>query len=118
MCQYLIFLAKVVRSRPRQVHNHFNIKLQHRTKMTSSEEINRYKGKVDERPIRVDHGLMEESEGSSVDGVSHEKYFRTFGGLGMSSNASILCSTKFHHRGGGRYNRILLLVRKQSETFV
>ena len=40
----------------------------------SSEENNGYKDKIDERPIRVDHGLIgkRESEGSSVDGVSHE----------------------------------------------
>ena len=43
--------------------------------MTSSEVNNGYKDKIDERPIRVDHGLIgkEKSEGSSADGVSHEK---------------------------------------------
>ena len=48
----------------------------------SSEGINKYKDKVDERPIRVDHGLMgeRESEGSSVDGVSHEDIFEFLGG--------------------------------------
>ena len=51
---------KVVRSRPRQVHHHFNTKIQYRTKMTSLEGTNRYKDRVDERPIRVDHGLMGE----------------------------------------------------------
>ena len=42
--------------------------------MTSSEGNNGYKDKIDERPIRVDHGLIGkgESEGSSVGGVSHE----------------------------------------------
>ena len=80
--EYLIFPMKVVRSRPRQVHHHFNIKIQYRTKMTSSEGTNKYKDKVDERPIRVDHGLMgeRESEGSSVDGVSHEDISEFLGG--------------------------------------
>ena len=42
--------------------------------MTSSEGNNGYKDRIDERPMRVDHGLIgkRESEGSSVDGVSHE----------------------------------------------
>ena len=79
--EYLMFLTKVVRSRPRQVH-HINIKIQYRTKMTSSEGTNTYKDKVDERPIRVDHGLVgeRESEGSSVDGVSHEDISEFSGG--------------------------------------
>ena len=80
--EYLIFLTKVVRSRPRQVHHHFNTKISYRTNMTSSEGTNRYKDKVDERPIRVDHGLIgeRESEGSSVDGVSHEDISEFLGG--------------------------------------
>ena len=50
--------------------------------MMSSEEINKYKDKVDERPIRVDHSLMgrRESEGSSVDGVSHGDISEFLGG--------------------------------------
>ena len=50
--------------------------------MTSLQGINKYKDKVDERPIRVGHGLMGEieSEGSSVDGVSHEDISEFLGG--------------------------------------
>ena len=72
-CVYLEFVTKIVRGRPRPFHYHFNTKIQYRIKMTSSEETNKYKDKVDERPIRVDHSLMgrRESEGSSVDGVFH-----------------------------------------------
>ena len=75
---------KVVRGRPRPFHHHFNTKIQYRVKMTSSIETNKYKDKVDERPIRVDHSLMgrRESEGSSVDGVSHEDISEFWGGSG------------------------------------
>ena len=50
--------------------------------MTSSEGIDTYREKIDERPIRVDHGLVgkRESEGSSVDGVSHEDISELLGG--------------------------------------
>ena len=50
--------------------------------MMSSVGTSRYKDKVDKRPIRVDHGLMgeRESEGSSVDGVSHEDISEFLGG--------------------------------------
>ena len=73
---------KVVRSRPRHIHLHFNTKTQYRTNMTSSEGTNMYKEKVYERPIRIDHGLIgeRESEGSSVDGISHEDISEFLGG--------------------------------------
>ena len=50
--------------------------------MTSSEGIDTCRERVDERPIRVDHGLIgeRESEGSSVDGVSHEDISEFLGG--------------------------------------
>ena len=65
---------KVVRGRLRPFCHYFNTGIQYRIKMMSLEETNKYKDKVDEGPIRVDHSLMgrRESEGSSVDGVSHE----------------------------------------------
>ena len=93
--------CKVVRSRPRQVHHHFNIKLQHRTKMTSSEEINRYKDKVDERPIRVDHGLMGESEGSSVDRISPEDISELLGGSECPQMHPFCVLLNFTTEGGG-----------------
>ena len=54
--------------------------------MTSSEEINKYKDRSDERPIRVDHSLMgrKESEGSSVDVVSQEAITEFLGGFERS----------------------------------
>ena len=81
-CVYLRFITKVVRGRPRPFHHYFNTKIQYRIKMMSSEETNKYKDKTDKRPIRVDHSLMgrRESEGSSVDGVSHEDTMEFLGG--------------------------------------
>ena len=51
----------------------------------SSEEINKYKDRSDERPIRVDHSLMgrKESEGSSVDGVSQEDITEFLGDVAL-----------------------------------
>ena len=79
-CEHLTFLMKVVRSRPRYFHLNPKMKLPHKTNMTSSEGTSTYRDKVDERPIRVDHGLIgeRESEGSSVDGVSHEDVSELF----------------------------------------
>ena len=73
---------KVVRSRPRYFHLNLKTKLPHRTNMTSSEGTGTHRDKIDERPIRVDHGLVgeRESEGSSVDGVSHEDVSELFRG--------------------------------------
>ena len=87
-CVYLEFVTKIVRGRPRPFHHHFNTKIQYRIKMASSEETNKYKDKVDERPIRVDHSLMgrRESEGSSVDGVSHEDIAEFLGDLKVLKN--------------------------------
>ena len=54
--------------------------------MMSSEGIETYREKIDERPIRVDHGLVgeRESEGSSVDGVSHKDISELLGGSEVS----------------------------------
>ena len=82
ICEYLTFLMKVVRSRPIHFHLNFKTKLPHKTNMMSSEGTDTYREKVDERAIRVDHGLIgeRESEGSSVDGVSHEDVSELFRG--------------------------------------
>ena len=56
------------------------MKLPHKTNMMSSEGTSTHKDKGDEKPIRVDHGLIgeRESEGCSVDGVSHEDVSELF----------------------------------------
>ena len=99
--KYLIFLMKVVRSRPRQVHHHFNIKIQYRTKMMSSEGINKYKDKVDERPFRVEKRKRKRKVKEVVLMEYPMRIFQNFWGIWRSSNASILGFTEFHHRKGG-----------------
>ena len=70
--------------------------------MTSSEGTSTYRDKVDERPIRVDHGLVgeRESEGSSVDGVSHEDVSEFFRGSESSQIHSFSTLLNFTTEGG------------------
>ena len=70
--------------------------------MTSSEGTDTYREKVDERPIRVDHGLVgeRESEGSSVDGVSHEEISELFGGSESSQMHPFCALLNFAMEGG------------------
>ena len=84
-CVHQRFITEFVRGRPRLSRYHLSTKIQYRIKMTSS-ETNKYKDKTDEKPIRVDHSLMgrTESEGSSVDGVSHEDITEFLGGFEKS----------------------------------
>ena len=116
-CVNLRFITKIVRGRPRSFHHHFNTKIQYRIKMTSS-ETNKYKDKTDERPIRVDHSLMgrTESEGSSVDGVSHEDITEFLGGFERSQKHPFCVLLNFTTERGMQYH-ILLSVRKPLETF-
>ena len=84
--------------------------------MMSSEGTDIYREKVDERPIRVDHGLVgeRESEGSSVHGVSHEDVSEPFRGSQMHPFCALLNFTMEE----GMHYRILPLVRRQSEIYV
>ena len=70
--------------------------------MMSSEGTGTYKDKVDERPIRVDHGLVgeRESEGSSVDGVSHEDVAELFRGSESSQIHPFCALLNFTTEGG------------------
>ena len=116
---YLRIITKIVRGRPRPFPHYFNTKIQYRIKMMSSEETNKYKDKTDERPIRVDHSLMggRESEGSSVDGVSHEDISEFLGGSEGSQKHPLCVLLNFTMERGMQYH-ILLLVRKQLGIYV
>ena len=86
--------------------------------MTSSEGTNKHKDKVDERPIRVDHGLMgeRESEGSSVDGVSHEDISEFLGGSeGLQMHPFCVLLNFTTERGDAISHSVL--VRKQLGTY-
>ena len=78
------------------------MKLLHKTNMTSSEGTGTYRKKVEERPIRVDHGLIgeRESEGSSVDGVSHEDVSELFRGSESSQIHPFCALLNFTTEGG------------------
>ena len=69
---------KVVTSRPRHFHLNLKMKLPYKTNITSSEGTDTYREMVDERPIRVDHGLVgeRESEGNRVLMECHMKMYQ------------------------------------------
>ena len=70
--------------------------------MTSSGETGGYRKKVEESPIRVDHVLIGErkSEGSSVDGTSHENIAEHFKGPESSKTHPLCALLNFTTEGG------------------